>query len=121
MDNAKVQTESSDTPVKVRKSIIRKSIQRTLSTGKFETIVIQDGIEEEIEWTTLDERQKKLKNWETLLIQGFKQSHDRILDELSLSHKKAFFKNNLEDKSDYQIDLGEPESRKLDDLDALGE
>ncbi len=74
----------------VRKSVIRKSIQRTLSTAKFEGIVIHDEIEETIEWTTLEERQRKIKNWETLLLTTFKKSHDNILGELGLSHKKAY-------------------------------
>lgn len=100
----------------VRKSIIRKGIQRTLTTAKYESIVISDEIVEEIEWTTLEERQKKIKNWETILLQTFKQSHDNILNELSLAHKKAYFKNALEDK-DYRADQGS--SHELDELDSL--
>ena len=97
---------------KVRRSKIRKSIQRTVQTAKFESIVICDEFEEEIEWTSLEERQKKIINWESLLIQGFKRSFDNILQELGLSHKKAYFKNGIDDKDDKSSDL--------DTLDSIG-
>lgn len=120
MSNGEVQSKSDKKIPQSRKSIIRKGIQRTLTTAKYESIVIHDEIEEEIEWYTLEERQKKIKNWETILLQTFKQSHDSILDELGLSHKKAYGKNALEEK-DYRPDQGSShELDELDTLDALG-
>jgi hypothetical protein len=89
-------------PEQKRQSKIRKMIQRTISTAKFEGIVIADEIEETIEWSTLEERQEKIKNWEAILIDEFRQSHDHILEELGLSQKKAYFKNNLD--KDYRPD-----------------
>jgi len=77
----------------IRTSVIKKQIRRTLSTAPYETIVIEDGFEEVIEWKTVSERDAKIENWTTILLQGYKKSHDRILDELGLSHKKAHFKN----------------------------
>jgi len=56
MANGKVQTD----PV-IRKSKIRKGIQRTLSTAKFESIVIYDEIEEEA--PTVDEKKPWWENW----------------------------------------------------------
>ncbi len=112
--NEKNQPEKSKTSPVIRKSRIRKGIQRTLSTAKYESIVIHDEIDEEIEWTTLEERDKKIKNWTTIHIKNFKQTHDRVLEDLKLSHKRAYFKNNLEDKDNRP----EPGS-ELDDLENL--
>lgn len=97
-------------------SKIRKSIQRTLTTARYESIVICDEIEEQIEWTTLDERNKKVQQWEECLINSFKKSHDRILEELNLSHKKAYTKNSLEEK-DHRPEVGA--KHELDDLESL--
>ena len=80
-------------PSKTRTSVITKSIKRTLLTAQFETLVIEDGIEEIIEWSDLNERNKKIDNWELILLQRFKMYHDKILEELGLQHKMAYFKN----------------------------
>lgn len=102
--------------LEVRHSKIRKGIQRTLNTAKFEQIVIYDEIEEVIEWTTPQERQKKINNWDTVLVKQFKKTHDEILAELNLSHKQAYFVNNLE-KHEPKIDL--IVSQELNNLDEL--
>lgn len=108
---------------KTRKSRIIRSIKRTLSTGQFETLVIEIGFEEEIEWTTPSERQKKIDNWTGLLIKDFQQSSDRILQDLGITHKKAYFKNPTPET----IEKYKPQAKKdaqsrgmdLDDLDDL--
>lgn len=114
--NEEIQELPATPKANVRKSIIRKGIQRTVSTAKYESIVIHDEIEEEIEWSTLPERDKKIKNWETILVSNFKTLFDRVLTELSLAPKKAYFKNAVEEK-DYRPEVGS--SHELDDLDPL--
>ena len=108
---------------KTRKSKIVRGIKRTLSTAQFETLVIEIGFEEEIEWTTLSERQKKIDNWNALLIKDFKESSDRILQELGITHKKAYFKNPTSETIDkYKVQATEDTVDRgldLDDLDAL--
>jgi hypothetical protein len=116
MSNGKVQPESDAGKENERKGRIRMGIQRTLSTAKYESIVIHYEIDEEVSWTSLQERQRKVKNWETLLVQEFQGTHDRVLEELKLSHKKAYFVNHLEDK-DYRPDPGQPGD--FDDLESL--
>jgi len=107
-----------------RKSVIRRDIKRTLSTAQYETLVIEVGIEEEIEWNNLEERHTKINNWNTLLIQDFKESSDRILEELGITHKKAYFKNPTEEtKAKYQkpaqAQAKKEDTFNLDDLDSL--
>ena len=53
-----------ETEKQPRKSVIHKAIKRTLKTAEYESLVIECGVEEVIEWTTLSERKKKLENWE---------------------------------------------------------
>lgn len=101
----------------LRTSRITKGIKRTLNTAAYETIVIEDSIEEEITWKTKEERDLKVENWEKVLIESFKKSHDKILDELGLSHKKAYFKKVSEETAKRYVQ--EPVKKNLDDLDAL--
>ncbi len=112
-----------DEAKKTRKSKIIRGIKRTLSTAQFETLVIEIGFEEEIEWTTPSERQKKIDNWNTLLIKDFKQSSDRVLQELGITHKKAYFKNPTQETMDkYAVQAKEDavtRGLELDDLDSL--
>jgi len=125
MPNEKLQPQETKDPTKdskslpVRKTRIRKGLHRTLNTEKYQTLVIINEIEEDIEWSTLEEREKKLKNWEALLLKNFKEFHDRALDELGLKHKQAFFKDAAQTCStptpDSTNDLD-----SLDSLDSLG-
>ena len=112
-----------DEAKKTRKSKIIRGIKRTLSTAQYETLVIEIGFEEEIEWSTPSERQKKIDNWNTLLIKDFKQSSDRILQELGITHKKAYFKNpSQETMQKYKVQAKEDALSRgldLDDLDSL--
>lgn len=114
MANGKVQPDSKNTDKVVRKSRIHKGIERTLNTAKYESIVIHDYIEEDIEWTDLKERNSKIDAWETLLLNRFKQFHDQVMRELQLEHKVAYFK---EAERDYRPEAGE--KTELDDLDTL--
>ncbi len=107
---------------KTRTSVIRKGIKRTLSTAQFETLVIEESMEETIEWNDLKERDQKLNNWDTVLLQRFKITHDRVLEELGLDHKKAYFKNPTAATVEKYKHVAEKNSGKLDldDLDTLG-
>jgi len=106
---------------KKRRSIIKKAIRRTISTAAYETLVIEDGFEEEIEWSSLAERSKKIDNWTTVLLTQYKQSHDRILTELGFEHKKAFFKNpSATTQEKFQEVQSDKPELDLDDLDSIG-
>lgn len=112
MSNGEVQPGQNTKDLPVRKTRIKKGLQRTLNTEKYQTLVIHDEIEEEFEWTTLAEREKKIRNWEALLLKNFKVFHDQALDELGLEHKKAYFK-------DGGGTVGTPSPQSVNDLDSL--
>jgi len=109
MSNGKVQPQDDN----IRTSRIKMGIQRTLNTAKFESIVIHYEIDEEITWADTETRERKVHNWETVLLSEYKHCHDRILEELDLSHKKAYFKDGLENKKT------ESNAQSLDDLEAI--
>lgn len=116
--NAEVQTSK-------RTSTINKSIKRTLQTAAYESIVIEESIEETIEWSNLDERNKKENNWTTVLIDQFKRAHDKVMGELGLEEKKAYFKStNAKTAEKYAKNANSTSSNSgnidLDDLDELG-
>lgn len=98
----------------VRSSKIRKGISRTINTAKFESVVIHDEIEEVVEWSSLEERQAKIDNWNSILISNFQKTHDEVMEQLGLGEKKAYFKT-LEDK-DNRADPAEMKNI-LDELD----
>lgn len=121
--NDKVCTETEQDKEKelpLRTSRIIKGIKRTLNTAAYESIVIEDAIEEEITWKTPEERMRKIQNWETVFLDEFKKSHDRILEELGLSHKKAYFKKvSPETVNRYVPSSGDSPKNNLDDFDVL--
>ena len=102
---------------KSTKGRVQLGIQRTLSTEKFQSIVIHYDIDEEIEWQTLSEREKKIMNWQTVVTNEFKQIHDRVLEELKLRHKRAYFVDHTD--KDLRPDLSDGIDA-LDDLGSLG-
>jgi hypothetical protein len=112
MLNGEVQPNQNTDDLPVRKSCIRKGLHREINTEKFQQLIIIDEIYEEFEWKTLAEREKKLRNWEAILLKNFKVFHDQALEELGLEHKKAFFK-------DKQGTVGAPSLNSVNDLDSL--
>lgn len=78
---------------KLHVSRVRKALKRTLKTADFEGVVIEESIDEEVEWETLSERKKKLSNWNKILLDQFKETHDYALHELGpLCEHKAYKK-----------------------------
>ena len=103
-----------DKPTVKRISRIKKGIERTINTAKYESIVIHSFLEEEIEWSSLEERQQKSRNWDKFLVDDFKKTHDYVLEELGLGEKSAYFKNALDSG---KLEPSKDELKFLDTLD----
>jgi len=117
MTNEKLQPETDVDNKPIRKGRLNIGLQKKIPTEKYGNLVIHHYIDEELEWQTLPERHKKVKNWWTVLITEFKAIHDNVLKELGLSQKRAYFEN---DGPDYSPQPGAvTEVDNLDDLDAL--
>lgn len=120
MTNGKVQTKTSNpkvSPPTVRTGHVKMGIVRTIQTEKYQSLVMHCHIEEEIEWSTLDDWFQKQQNWESILIRRYKEMHDNILKELNFSEKRAYFNDGLENKVNTEKGLAELD--ELDDLEAL--
>jgi hypothetical protein len=97
-----------------KKGRVQMGLQRTLSTEKYQSLVMHYDIDEEIEWRTLEEREQKVMNWQRVVVNEFKKILDNSLEELKLSHKRAYFVDHT-DK-----DLRPDPSDGIDSLDDLG-
>ena len=116
MGNGKVSPESEC--IDKRQGKLRLGLQRKLQTEKYQNLVISYDLEENLEWESLTERNKKVMNWQSVLTTEFKEVCDRIMKELGLSHIKAY----VEDGPDYSPVPGAPtELDNLDGLDILGD
>jgi len=101
----------------VRVGRIRKSIERIYNVAPYESLKVVVGIDEEIEWSTLAERQKKTKNWTKLLVKDFNETVEDVFKDQDVSEHKVFHKNATPEPSgdDDLADLDEND----DDLDGL--
>lgn len=79
----------------LRKSIIKKNVSRKISTSKYENVVISVEITEEIEWSTLEERERKTKNINKILINDIASTIDEVLEELNLKRYDAFVERTI--------------------------
>lgn len=73
----------------IRITKIRKHLERTIQTAKFENVKIYVEAEDSIEWNTLEERQRKLDDVTSLLIQDFQQTQLKVFQELKLEPNSA--------------------------------
>ena len=72
-----------------RKTKIRKEIARNVQTKQFESLRVSIEVEEEIEWSTLAEKEAKHQKVTEIAIKDFQQTFDAVMDELKLTYKPA--------------------------------
>jgi hypothetical protein len=89
--------ENAQIPKRVSK--ISKAIVRKYNVAQYETLEITVHHEDEIEWTTIEERQKKCVAAGKLLVDDFEKTRMAVFQELNESEKKAYFKNALDSMS----------------------
>jgi hypothetical protein len=73
----------------MKKSKIKKSITRKLSTAQYESIDVTVEIEEEVEWDTVEDRMKKTEIISKVLILDFNNTIAQALEEMNLQKKLA--------------------------------
>jgi hypothetical protein len=83
----------------MKKSIVRKSISRKLSTAQYETLDVTVEIEEEIEWNNVEERTEKTNNVTKVLILDFKNTIAQSLKHMKLSKKLASVTGSSDNKN----------------------
>ena len=73
----------------MKKSIIKKSISRKISTAPYETLDVHVEIEEEVEWEKMDDRMKKTDAISKILLIDFTKTLNQVAEELNLNKKIA--------------------------------
>ena len=79
---------------------VTKGIERVFNIGNFESIRISIHAEDEIEWSTIEERKEKLERVTKNLINDFNKSKEDIMSAFSAHEKKGFYENKLEKKEE---------------------
>ena len=77
----------------MKKSIIKKSISRKISTAPYETLDIHVEIEEEVEWEKMDDRMKKTDAISKILLIDFAKTLNQVTEELTVNKKIAQVSN----------------------------
>lgn len=85
-----------------RKSKIRKTITRTfhstsIKIPKYESVVVEVSFEEDIEWKTLEERQKKSESITNLLKKDFNETTNNLLAKIRYGKEESPVQKNLEE------------------------
>jgi len=96
-----------------RKAIFRKGLKRTIQDKPFFSLSMEDHIEIEVEWGSLQELNDKSDRWNQILIDRFKEMQDSSLASLGLQEKKI----NKEGTPSHR--LTEEKKADIEDLDFL--
>jgi len=100
----------------VRKTLCRKRISRKVQPKQFESVDISVETEDEIEWSTMEEREHKLKKHNELCIKEFQETFEAVCQELGLTDKKAFGKRYVFD--DQEQPLPQPKTKPKPNLNS---
>lgn len=73
----------------MKKSIIKKSITRKISTAPYESVDIHIEVTEEVEWESMDERMKKTDAISKILLIDFIKSLNQASEELGFTKNIA--------------------------------
>lgn len=73
----------------MKKSIIKKSITKKISTAPYESVDIHIELTETVEWETMDERMKKTDAISKILIIDFIKSLNQAAEELGFTKNIA--------------------------------
>ena len=81
------------------KSIIKKGVIRKIRTADFEQLDVILDIEEEIEWENVEERKEKTKEITERLIEDFRETYNRVNEELKINRCISTVNTNMEKKN----------------------
>lgn len=105
----------------MKKSIIKKSITRKISTAPYETLDVHVEIVEEVEWEKMDERMKKTDAISKILLIDFVKTLNQVADELKVDKKVAQISNkNAQTTQVSQDDVSINSNEDGGDFDFLG-
>ena len=82
------------TEKKINKTIATKRIGRKIQPRSFESAEIMIETQDEIEWSTIEEREEGLANLTKLAIADFDETYAEVSRVLGIEEKKAFIKSD---------------------------
>ena len=85
-------------PLPKRQTVVTKGITRTIQTANYFSLTIHHTAQDTIEWSDLEERDKKISNLNKLVIKDFVKNHDTVLDQLKLGQQHAFTTDHVAKK-----------------------
>ena len=74
---------------------MRKKIGRKIQPKQFHSVEISIEAEDEIEWSDMAERQKKLDQLTALAIEDYERTFKEVCEALQVQEKKAFVKHRV--------------------------
>lgn len=105
----------------MKKSIIKKSITRKISTAPYETLDVHIEIEEEVTWEKMDERMKKTDAVSKILLIDFVKTLNQVTDELKVNKKVATIsEKNVQKPQEKAADVSITNTEDGGDFDFLG-
>lgn len=92
------------------KTVIRKGIVRKIKTADFEQLDVHVEIEEEISWTTDNEREKETKKVSDKLLGDFVDTYNKVVETIGVERcigvvNTNMKKDNASKKDDFEFDL----------------
>jgi len=86
-------------------------LSRKIQTSRFQSLTITRETEDEIRWSTMQERKTKMENATKLAIVDYKKVFDDVLAELKLQEVNAYYVDEVAEKK-----LNNPKLEDMDDL-----
>lgn len=99
------------------KTVISREIRRTIQTAPYESVVITEQLEEEVQWKTEEEFEAKSDALRKKLIEQFKITHDKELEQLGFAKLAKYTKKF--GSTEYKDPPKENLADELDDYDTI--
>ncbi|NJL70140.1 MAG: hypothetical protein HC888_00400 [Candidatus Competibacteraceae bacterium] len=105
-----------------KKTSCRKRIARTIQTKQYETLNISIESEDEIEWTSIKDRDDKLAKLTNLAIRDFEETFNQVCEAFGFDEKRVFVKQNgaVTPRDPRQVATSNAEDDGLGAFDTLG-
>jgi len=82
---------------KIRKTITRTFYNKSIKIPKYESVVVEVSFEEDVEWNSLEERQKKSDGITNLLKKDFNDTTNNLFAKIQYGKNEDPVQKDLED------------------------
>ena len=104
-----------------KKTIVSRRISRKIQTKQYESAEITIECQDEIEWTSVEDRQSKLRKVTQLAILDFQETYVSVCEALGIEKKTAFIQSDKQINKQTE-DTGQKQEGSIEDMfDGLSE